>query len=441
MEKSLEEEVTGMEGEEVEEDRCDPFRKRTDDVLGLMLMKLSDPEYLPRCYLVSKHFALFQSQFLSLQLPSSHLIPCQLLPPQYPNPFTTEPPLQQSLMFDSFFDVSTRLLWLTKLVGHSLMTFAILSNSSIKKIDEEGSESEEPGCNSLSDEHYLNWQTTCSMHYANSIYALLLLLVSGHPNIESVEIMDSKKHGKVSLHEEQLTKLKSKSMPPPNILEQKENSDNLVPGYYFTLWYVPELRLPRSGFAMKRVTLGVGAKNMFPSNIDDGTKESANDFGDDVFGEALNEILTNHYVSVESFCFDEHCSLRLLTIRSFTTRPGIHRDQIERITAEFRENGKSLEEEVTAMEEEEENHYHCDPICDTLPDELLGLILVKLSDPKSLLRCSLVSEHFASILFQSQSLSLSLRLLSSGPSSLLIPSHLLRPLLPLNSIPTPTISI
>ncbi|XP_058196371.1 F-box protein At1g30200-like [Rhododendron vialii] len=327
MEKSL---ITAMEEEE--EDRCDPFRKLTDDVLGLILTKLSDdPKCLPRCYLVSKHFALFQSQSLSLQLPSSLLIPCHLLPPQYPNPFATGPPLQKSSMFVSFFDVSNRLHWLTRLVsrftslrslriqlscecpqlpfapdhrfswdfkvGHSLKTFAILSNSSIKKIDKEGSKSEEPGRNSLSDEHYLKWQTTCSMHYANSIYPLLLLLVSGHPNIDSVEIMDSQKHGKVSLHGEQLTKLKSRSKPLPNILEQKENSDNLVPGYFFTLWYVPELRLPRSGFVMKRVTLGVGANNMFPENIDDGTKGSANDFGDDVFGEALNEILTNHYVS------------------------------------------------------------------------------------------------------------------------------------------------
>lgn len=304
--------------EEEEEEHCDPFRKLPNEVLGLILTKLSDSKYLPRCYLVSKHFALFQSQSLSLQLPSSHLIPCHLLPPQYPNPFTTEPPL---LMFDSFFDVGNRLLWLTKLVsrftslrylhiqllcecpqlpfapdhrfswdfkvGHSLQTFAILSNSSIKKIDKEGSESEVPGYNSLSDKHYLNWQTSCSLHYANSIYPLLLLLVSRHPNIDSVEIMDSKKHGKVSLQGEQLTKLKSRSKPLPNtIFEQKENSDNLVPGYFFTLWYVPELRLPRSGFVMKRVTLGVGANNMFPSNIDDGTKGSANDFGDDVFGEA-----------------------------------------------------------------------------------------------------------------------------------------------------------
>ncbi|KAG5517332.1 hypothetical protein RHGRI_037924 [Rhododendron griersonianum] len=59
------------------------------------------------------------------------------------------------------------------------------------------------------------------MHYANSIHPLLLLLVSQHPNIESIEIMDSKKHGKVRLQGGQLTKLKnnmSKSMmPPPNI--------------------------------------------------------------------------------------------------------------------------------------------------------------------------------------------------------------------------------
>ncbi|KAG5517334.1 hypothetical protein RHGRI_037926 [Rhododendron griersonianum] len=271
--------------EEEEEDHCDPFRKLPNEVLGLILTKLSDPKYLPRCYLVSKHFALFQSQSLSLslQLPSSLLIPCQLLPPHL-----RSLRIQLSCECPQLpFAPDHRFSWDFK-VGHSLKTFAILSNSSIKKIDKEGSESEEPGCNSLSDEHYLNWQTTCSMHYANSIYPLLLLLVSRHPNIDSVDIMDSKKHGKLSLQGEQLTKLKSRSMPPPNILEQKVNSDNLVPGYFFTLWYVPELRLPRSGFVMKRVTLGVGAKNMFPSNIDGGTKGSANDFGDDVFGEALS---------------------------------------------------------------------------------------------------------------------------------------------------------
>ncbi|KAG5517333.1 hypothetical protein RHGRI_037925 [Rhododendron griersonianum] len=353
MEKSLE--VTAMEEEEEnhpikkleryrEDDcHCDPFRKLPDEVLGLILLRLSDPESLLRCSLVSKHFALFRSQSFSLRLRASHLIPWHLLPPhQYPNPFDALPPphlIPRHLLppqfpnpFDAFFN-ATRLLGLTKLVsrftslrslhiqlscecpqlpfapiyrfscdfkvGHDKPnTFTILSKTSINnKIDEVGGEPE----HSWLDENYLNWQTTCSVRYANSIYPLLLLLVPQHPHIDSVEIMDSEKHGKVSLQGEQLIKLKnnmSKWMPPPpNILEPRRNSD-LVPGYFFTVWCVPELRLPRSGLVMKGVTLGVGAENMFPSNVDDGTtKGLANDFGDGVFGEALAEILTNYYVT------------------------------------------------------------------------------------------------------------------------------------------------
>ncbi|XP_058196373.1 uncharacterized protein LOC131312543 [Rhododendron vialii] len=285
-------------------------------------MKLSDPKSVLCCSLVSKSFAsiLFQSQSLSLRLlsfgPSSLLIPSQLPPTQYPS--------------DCFFFNHALLLGLTKLVslfisvrslhiellcecpqlpltpnhrsswdfkfGHdNLKTFAILSKSSIEKIGKEGSESEQPRNNSYLDgldEKYARQETTCSMHYANSIYPLLLLLVSQQPDIKSVEIVDSKNHGKLSPQGEQLAKLK-KHMPN----SMPRGNSKLVPWYYFTVWYVPELVLPRSGFVMKRVTLGVGSENPFPSSsIVDRIRGSANGFGDDIiFGEALTQILTNYY--------------------------------------------------------------------------------------------------------------------------------------------------
>ncbi|KAI8525979.1 hypothetical protein RHMOL_Rhmol13G0272600 [Rhododendron molle] len=288
MEKSLGEEVTAVEEEEEEEYHyhCDPIRdKLPDEVLGLILMKLSDPKSLLRCSLVFQKLR-FQSQSLSLRLlssgPSSLLIPSQLPPTQFP-PYR-------------FFFNDALLLGLTKLVSHfiSVSTFAILSKSSIKKIGEEGSESEQPRNNSYLnglDVKYTKHETTCSMHYANSIYPLLLLLVSQQPDIRSVEIVDSKNHGKLSLQGEQLAQLK-KHMP--NLMPL--GNSKWVPGYYFTVWYVPLLVLPR--FVMKRVTLGVGSENPFPTSIDDRIRGLANGFGDDIiFGEALTQIFTNYYKS------------------------------------------------------------------------------------------------------------------------------------------------
>ncbi|KAF7120247.1 hypothetical protein RHSIM_Rhsim13G0206700 [Rhododendron simsii] len=148
------------------------------------------------------------------------------------------------------------------------------------------------------DEYYSRWETTCSMQYANSIYPLLLLLVSQQPDIKGVEIVDSKNHGKVSLQGEQLAKLK-KHMPN----SMPWGNSKLVPGHYFTVWYVPLLLLPRSGFVMKRVTLGVGSENLFPSSsTDDRIRGLVNGFGDDIiFGEALTQILTNYYTSGRRF--------------------------------------------------------------------------------------------------------------------------------------------
>ncbi|KAG5517331.1 hypothetical protein RHGRI_037923 [Rhododendron griersonianum] len=289
-----------MEEEEEDHYHCDPnCDKLPDEVLGLILMKLSDPKSLLRCSLVSEHFAsiLFQSQSLSLRLPSSGpsspLVQSRHVPPEYTDDrffkdalllgltklvsrFTRVRSLHIELSCECPqlpFTPDYRFSWDFKVV-HNLKTFAILSKSSIEKIGKEGSESGQPRNNSYLDRldgKYIKQEITCSMHYANSIYPLLLLLVSQQPDIKSVEIVDSKNHGKVSIQGEQLAKLK-KHMPN----SMPRGNSKLVPGYSFTVWYVPSLWLPRSGFVMKRVTLGVGSENPFPSSIDDRIRGLAN---------------------------------------------------------------------------------------------------------------------------------------------------------------------
>ncbi|KAI8525982.1 hypothetical protein RHMOL_Rhmol13G0272900 [Rhododendron molle] len=139
-----------------------------------------------------------------------------------------------------------------------------------------------------------------SVCYATLINRTLLLLFSRHPNLERVEIMDSKKQGVVSLQGEQLRKLKnnmSKSTPPPADIS-KEAVMNLLPRL-FDLWSAEELRLPRSGLVMEGVTLGAGAVNSYLDPYDriDGLVADFENNGDDIFGEALIQIHAS-----SSFC-------------------------------------------------------------------------------------------------------------------------------------------
>ncbi|KAG5517336.1 hypothetical protein RHGRI_037928 [Rhododendron griersonianum] len=161
---------------------------------------------------------------------------------------------------------------------------------------------------------YSTWRTTnfygmasYSVRYATLINRTLLLLFSRHPNLESVEIMDSKKHGAVSLQGEQLRKLKNNmselTPPPANISEEAVMMNlDLLPRL-FDLWSAAELRLPRSGLAMEGVTLGAGAVNRYPDQYDhiDGLVADFENNGDDIFGEALTQIHASSSFRRQSF--------------------------------------------------------------------------------------------------------------------------------------------
>lgn len=156
-----------------------------------------------------------------------------------------------------------------------------------------------------------------SVRYATLINRTLLLLFSRHPNLESVEIMDSKKHGAVSLQGEQLRKLKnnmSESTPPPAHISDEAVMMNLdLLTRLFDLWSAEELRLPRSGLAMEGVTLGAGAVNRYPDQYDhiDGLVADFENNGDDIFGEALTQIHASSSFRRQSFSIGIYYSGKL----------------------------------------------------------------------------------------------------------------------------------
>lgn len=129
-----------------------------DEVLGIILMKSSDSKSLICCSLVSKHFAsvLFRLPSLYLQLRSSLSFPDTLFPffnnafllglTKLVSRFTSAWSLHIELLSDCPqlpFTPNHPFSWDFN-VGHYLKTIAICSNSSMKKMDKEGSESQEP---------------------------------------------------------------------------------------------------------------------------------------------------------------------------------------------------------------------------------------------------------------------------------------------------------
>ncbi|KAF7119381.1 hypothetical protein RHSIM_Rhsim13G0207000 [Rhododendron simsii] len=349
---------------------CDPICDTLPDkVLGLILMKLSDPKSLLRCSLVSKHFAsiLLQSQSLSLRLlssgPSSLLIPSQLHPAQYPSDhrffFNDALFLDLTKLFSrdvshssidkimekikSFYLEIKEIGYVPdtdfvlknvdeaekefSLCGHSeklAIAFGLIStsvgtpfknNQELEDLWRLPLSNKTNGKSVEGDENPIGGKITIvsilgeflsrivnhgfglchgftfKKKKVNGFEVSHNANENGHPNIESVEIMEYKKHGgEVSLQGEQLRKLRNNMSP--NVSEETVNM-SFLPRCY-TLWYAPRLRLPRSGFAMERVTLGVGAAKRLPGgHLDiDGLVADFENNGDDIFGEALTQFYT-----------------------------------------------------------------------------------------------------------------------------------------------------
>ncbi|KAH7836880.1 hypothetical protein Vadar_006862 [Vaccinium darrowii] len=159
--------------------------------------------------------------------------------------------------------------------------FSFLCPKLVTKIDDELVEDDEE--EEEVDADYLVEHTHYEFYgpvgYAASLHHLMLLLIARHPNIQSVEITDSKRHGGLKLDGEELIRI----------------------------WYVSRMEL--SGFVMKKVTLVVFRGNGVVANasgcgggggvgeVEDNGDALDGGFegdGEGIFGEAMKEILTKH---------------------------------------------------------------------------------------------------------------------------------------------------
>ncbi|KAI8526081.1 hypothetical protein RHMOL_Rhmol13G0281200 [Rhododendron molle] len=356
MTKSEDEVIKGVSEEE--QDSSDRLHTLPDEVLHLILSKITDPKTLLISSLISNRIASILSHSLSLSLqfpipipyPSTNRNPTSSNPPNtttrsllscltFPFRFlhqisAPKPPPQPSSEPNSADDdlflrlikllrrfngvrslrielpcscrnsdeveagFSTVFKWKAKF-GLRFEIFSFLSPKSVTKIEddleEDDDEEEVDGDYLIEHTHY---EFYGPVNRAISSHRLMLLLLARHPNLRSVEIVESAKHGGLKLEGEELIRVR-------NALDSTPEAWG-PPRFRFPwrlkIWYVPRMELS-SGFVMKKVTLvvcrgkGVGANRSGEGEVDDNGDALDGGFegdGDGIFGEALAEILTKH---------------------------------------------------------------------------------------------------------------------------------------------------
>ncbi|KAH7833950.1 hypothetical protein Vadar_011328 [Vaccinium darrowii] len=279
------------------------------EILRLIFSKISDPKTLLACFLVSKRIAsiLSHSQSLSLQFPTplislsgdtqskkSFLDLCLLLM-NLLRRFNGVRSLHIELPCSCRCPEDIFLKWKAKAdVRYGILSF--LLTKFVSKINDENvkveKEKEEEG-----EENWVNpFKEFWPFYYASAMYLMMLFLIFRRPNLDSVELVDSKKHGKLSLRGEELVKLRT--------------AKNLVffgPRAHQKIWYAPKLRLPLSGFEMKEVALvvirgdrvangkgsgGGGVGEVAEGNVEDALDGGFEDDEHGIFGEAMTQMLT-----------------------------------------------------------------------------------------------------------------------------------------------------
>lgn len=200
--------------------------------------------------------------------------------------------------------LSTVFKWKAK-IGLRFELFSFLCPKLVTKIDDELVEDDEE--EEEVDADYLVEHTHYEFYgpvgYAVSLHHLMLLLIARHPNIQSVEITDSKKHGGLKLDGEELIRIRNTLDSTPNLLYSPDFK--CFPAR-LKIWYVSRMEL--SGFVMKKVTLVVFRGNGVVANAsgcggggvgevednDDALDGGFEGDGEGIFGEAMKEILTKH---------------------------------------------------------------------------------------------------------------------------------------------------
>jgi len=297
-----------------------------DELLRLILSKITDPETLLRSSLVSKRIAsiLSRSESLTLQFPTPLSFPSVFPGKSHPSSDWTKSVGNLFLRLTNLLRIFNRVRslrielpchcrcpddtvfkWKAK-TGIRCGLLSFLSAKSVSKIDDSKiDDKERRSATACADHAYFNASIAGGPYfYASAMHRLMQLLIPWHPNLDCVELVDSKKHGKLSIGGEALIKLR-KTTP-----ESMSNFITQPPGLE-KVWYRPKLRLPVSGFEMEEVAFvlsrgyrvasgGVG-EEVEGSSDDDALDGGFEDDEHGIFGEAMTQILTKHPLETTYF--------------------------------------------------------------------------------------------------------------------------------------------
>ncbi|XP_058198593.1 uncharacterized protein LOC131314118 [Rhododendron vialii] len=314
MTKSEDEVIKGLSEEE--QDSSDRLHTLPDEVLHLILSKITDPKTLLISFLISNRIAsiLSHSHSLSLSLqfpipipyPSTNRNPASSNPPNtttrsllsfltFPFRFIhqisapkppPQPPSEPNSATDDLFlrlikllrrfngvrslrielpcscrnsdeveaGFSTVFKWKAKF-GLRFEIFSFLSPKSVTKIEDELEQDGDAEEEVDGDDlvEQTHYEFFRPKRHAMLLHDLILQLIAQHPNLRGVEIVESEKHGGLKLEGEELVRVRNALDSTPEALDP--SSFDRFPAR-LKIWYVPRMELS-SGFVMKKVTLVV----------------------------------------------------------------------------------------------------------------------------------------------------------------------------------------
>ncbi|KAL3850185.1 hypothetical protein ACJIZ3_012067 [Penstemon smallii] len=277
--------------------QVDHFHRLPEEVLLYIFSKLTDLKSLCQCSLVSKRFAsvISHTRTIYVTLHGAHssvkqtaalleLLSLQEL--KLLKNFKELESIYVEYTYPKEIDSPSFLKWKIKCTSSNAFigSFICLSASVHKMIKHEPDDEQETRQIStefmrLSYRRYMEW------------LFLIFELAKSHASLKSVRIEDSEKTANLVVRDEQIVKTRS------CVLEKELPDVNGIRSLLKIAW-VPELRLPLSGYLMR----GVGLTIIKPPTEEQGGNVNNHDditfwdFEDEekVFAEAVKEILINH---------------------------------------------------------------------------------------------------------------------------------------------------
>ena len=327
----------------------DQFDRLPDALLLLIFNKLLDAKTLIRCLSVSKRFASLVSQIHTIFLPLPCFVPnpkprelgfpikvIKVLvnklitkPIQFlhhvvsskPHAAATNSNISNHFLYYSpnevlknFKEIKTLRLELPRLgcemgfngtgdhsllkwkaeFGEELRSCIVLGATSFQRQEREEQQEIRPPLTEEDLQSRVIWTISCLVS-ASMRHFLLKQIVGKLPMLQSVVITDASKQGKLRMVEQQLVDLRNTVKNSSEEVLESSLERTPIPNLCMKLWYVPEMELPASGFAMKGLTL-VLIKPASERSISEGDLLLGDLDGEDdeekaVFGEAMREIV------------------------------------------------------------------------------------------------------------------------------------------------------